>query len=54
MRTSVSPANKGSEDVKPGDQTHASGTGHHVKHGAKKCNKQTFLLHRHFRSLFFF
>lgn len=38
MRTSVTPANKGSEDVKPGDQTHASGTGHHMKASAKKCN----------------
>ncbi|CAF0891625.1 unnamed protein product [Adineta steineri] len=36
MRTTVSPPNKGSEDVKSGDQTHASGTGHHLKTGAKK------------------
>jgi hypothetical protein len=39
MRTAVTPPNKGSEDVKPGgDQGHASGTGHHMKTAAKKCN----------------
>lgn len=37
MRAAVSPPNKGSEDVKPGDQGHASGTGHHMKTAAKKC-----------------
>ena len=39
MRTAVSPSNKGSEDVKGRDHTHASGTGHHIKTGAKKCKK---------------
>lgn len=39
MRSTVTPANKGSEDVKPGEQTHASGTGHHMKTVAKKCKK---------------
>lgn len=37
MRTAVTPPNKGSEDIKPGDQTHATGTGHHMKTAAKKC-----------------
>ncbi len=37
MRTTVTPANKGSDDVKPGNSTHASGTGHHAKTAAKKC-----------------
>ncbi|CAF1019078.1 unnamed protein product [Rotaria sordida] len=36
MRTTVTAPNKGSEDVKPGEQTHASGTGHHGKTAAKK------------------
>jgi len=37
MKRAVSPSNKGSEGVKPGDQTHASGTGHHMKPAVKKC-----------------
>ena len=37
MRAAVTSPNKGSEDVKPGDQAHASGTGHHMKTVAKKC-----------------
>ncbi|UJR16391.1 hypothetical protein I4U23_003294 [Adineta vaga] len=36
MRTTVTPPNKGSDDVKPGEQTHASGSGHHMKTAAKK------------------
>jgi hypothetical protein len=41
MRTTVTPPNKGSDAVKPGEQTHASGTGHHVKSSAKKCKELT-------------
>jgi hypothetical protein len=37
MRTAFSAPNKSNEDVKPGGQTHASGTGHHMKTAAKKC-----------------
>jgi len=37
MRTTVSPANKGSDDLKLGHSIHASGTGHHTKTAAKKC-----------------
>jgi hypothetical protein len=43
MQRAVSPANKGSDDVKPGDQTHASGTGHHMKTAAKKCKNFIFI-----------
>lgn len=41
MRSTVTPPNKGSEDVKPGDQAHATGAGHHMKSAAKRC-KQPF------------
>jgi hypothetical protein len=50
MRTAVSPPNKGSDDIKPGEQTHASGTGHHMKSAAKKCNELVFL--RFFKNSF--
>jgi hypothetical protein len=43
MRTAVSPANKGIEDVKSGDQIHATGTGHHVRSAAKKCKDLIFI-----------
>jgi hypothetical protein len=44
MRLNVTPQNnKGSDDLKPGDQTHASGTGHHMKTAAKKCTYYIFI-----------
>ncbi|CAF1153090.1 unnamed protein product [Adineta ricciae] len=45
MRAAVSPPNKGSEDVKPGDQAHASGGGHHMKTAAKKWIESKFSAH---------
>ncbi|CAF3414576.1 unnamed protein product [Rotaria sp. Silwood1] len=36
MRTTVTPPNKGSEDIKLREQTQASGTGHHTRTAAKK------------------
>jgi hypothetical protein len=43
MRTDVSPPNKGIEDVKSGDQNHATGTGHHMRTAAKKCKDLIFI-----------
>jgi hypothetical protein len=51
MRIAVTPSNKGSEDIISGDQTHASGTGHHMKSAAKKCNEFSFI---HFDRFFLF
>jgi hypothetical protein len=51
MRIAVTPSSKGSEDIKPGEQTHASGTGHHMKTAAKKCNEFIFIHFDRFFSL---
>jgi hypothetical protein len=52
MITSLSAPNKASEDVKPGVQTHASGTGHHMKTVAKKC--KYFIFTNYLRSQLLF
>lgn len=53
MQTAVTPPNKGSEDVKPADQNHATGAGHHMKTAAKKCRPSKCFFENIKRQLFF-
>jgi hypothetical protein len=44
MRAAINALNKGNDDVKPKGQTHASGTGHHMKTTDKKRKYDIFFL----------